>query len=131
MNSNQEILAGLKFFAELTQRTLSAFHLSATNDGLEEDIDELKRLFTNKRKLITCVEENGEFRRIFEDGYEDVVPFEGIAEPSFFDISSDLKKIGDVINNNNFNSIAMLKKADISITEFKPIETASERIFFM
>lgn len=50
---NEEILNNLNFFSNLTQKTLSAFHLTASDEGIEDaKLLEDLLLKSRKRKLV-------------------------------------------------------------------------------
>ena len=128
---SKEILDGFNFFSDITQRTLSAFHLSATEDGTVEDINEMRKILVNKRKLVTCVKEGVLYRRIFSDGYEDVVEFKNIKDECEIEISTEFNKIKERINGDNKSEISKLKEGEINECEFKEIDKLGEKIFFM
>lgn len=130
---NQNILNSLDYFSVLTQRTLSAFHLSGTNDSLSDDMDEIKRFITKSkvRKLITVIQEGDKYKRFFEDGYVDYVDLENIITPSYFEIKEEHKMIENALMAEVTPIVSLKLDNDIICVDNKSIEKPSEKIFFM
>ena len=81
------ILENLNYFSELTLRTLSAFHISGTDDNLISEIDDIKRFITkSKVKKLIKVENlsNNKFKRYFSDNSIDIVDEENIISPAYY-----------------------------------------------
>ncbi|AOA65365.1 GQ67_03002T0 (plasmid) [Komagataella phaffii] len=129
---NQDILDNLEYFSEVTQKTLSAFHVSGTDVTLVEEMEEIKRFVTNAKtkKVLTIQYEGKKFKRIFTDGSFDIVEESRIMEPAYYTskgytliekaLSQKMSPVACIKGNNKIEKIP-----------FKEIEKPSEKIFFM
>ena len=128
-----EILTNLEFFSSLTQRTLSAFHLSGTDETLELDINSLKKyLTTTKHKVIKTVNkiENDKYLRIFTDDSTDIVKFKDLNKPCL--TTMPLIPIIDKALDLTYNPISHIKYGSSIIeTHNKKIESSVEYLFFI
>lgn len=131
---NNEILDNLNYFSELTQRTLSAFHLTGTEDSLNEDIVKINNLLkkSRKRKLISVDKtNNNKFVRYFEDGFSDIVELEHISDECFIELDEEYIRIDEILNK-TFTPINSLRLGnEIIQTDFISISKPSEIIFFI
>lgn len=134
MTMNDNILKNLEYFSEVTQRTLSAFHVSGTDDSLVEEMESIRRFITNARtkKLVSIEREGNKFKRYFTDGSSDLVDFENISEPTYYeDDKFDFSIIENAMKQ-TISPISTLKVGNnIELVKDKKIERASEIIFFM
>lgn len=131
---NQDILDSLDFFSNLTQKTLSAFHLTGLKNDLYEEIKLLEELLnkSKKRKLVKVKIKGPDiYTRYFSDGFIDEVPFEDLQKESFKNLSTDLLKIESILNR-DFSPILSLRLGnEIIECEFKPIDKPIEKLFFI
>lgn len=131
---NNEILDNLNYFSELTQRTLSAFHLTGTEDSLNEDILKINNLLkkSRKRKIISVDKtNNNKFVRHFEDGFSDVVDLEHISDECFIDLDEEYIRIDKILNKTLTPINSLRLGNEIIQTDFISISKPSEIIFFI
>lgn len=127
----EDIQNNLDYFSELTQRTLSAFHISGTDVSLINEIQQVKRYVANykSRILITVEEHEGKYKRFFHDGFEDIVDKAHIKKPSYYE-DEGIRIIEEGLNR-KLGPITAIKYGDIDTSPRKPIELISERLFFI
>nr|CAJ57281.1 putative RNA-polymerase subunit [Millerozyma acaciae] len=132
---NHEVIENLNYFSELTQRTLSAFHLAATEDTLDEDMTYISILINNsiKKKIVNFEFNNdGTFTRIFSDGTRDNVTLSNINNQSTITFNDDYIKIRNILDKQITPITSIKLDKNIKITDdFKSIEKPSEKIFFL
>lgn len=135
MHNSDLIKQNLDFFSELTQRTLSDFHVTNTSESLTNEIDEVKRFLTKaKFKKLWKVEESKEnidnIILFFKDGTQ----YEIDADDSLikeYDKNDEYKLIDECLSKKR-NPITNLRFTNkIENVDFKDIETPGEKIFFM
>lgn len=131
---NNEILDNLNYFSELTQRTLSAFHLTGTEDSLNEDILKIINLLkkSRKRKIISVDKtNNNRFVRHFEDGFSDIVDLEHISDECFIELDEEYIRIDEILNKTLTPINSLRLGNEIIQTDFISIYKPSEIIFFI
>lgn len=131
---NNEILDNLNYFSELTQRTLSAFHLTGTEDSLNEDILKINNLLkkSRKRKIISVDKtNNNKFVRHFEDGFSDIVDLEHISDECFIELDEEYIRIDEILNKTLTPINSLRLGNEIIQTDFISISKPSEIIFFI
>lgn len=135
LKMNNEVIENLNYFSELTQRTLSAFHLAATEDNLDEDMSYISMLVNNsiKKKIVNFeINDDGTFTRIFSDGTKDIVSLSDINKQSTINFNDDYIKIRSILDKQITPITSIKLDKNISITsDFKTIDKPSERIFFL
>lgn len=127
------ILENLNYFSEVTQRTLSAFHISGTEDDLTSEIDDIKRFITkSKVKKLIKVENlsNNKFKRYFSDNSTDIVNEENIMSPAYYQ-TKDYEIIEKALSQTITPVSSIKLNNNIMLTRNKKIEKPSEIIFFM
>lgn len=128
-----EIIENFEYFSGLTQKTLSAFHISGINNDLSYEIENVKKyLNENKYKIIKNVSktEDNKYIRYFTDGSSDIVEFEFLEKPVKVNISNI--DIIDKALSKELNPISSLKyNKTITETYHKEIVTATEKLFFI
>lgn len=131
---NEEVLDSLDFFSNLTQRTLSAFHLTVADDDLYEEIKLLENILINsrKRKLVNAkVSGQGYVDRFFSDGYQDNVLLSDIMKPSYINLTPELSKIDSLLNRDFVPILSLRLGRNIIVSDFKEIKSPIEKIFFI
>lgn len=127
------ILENLNYFSEVTQRTLSAFHISGTDDNLISEIDDIKR-FVSKSKLKKLIKiekiSNNKFKRYFSDNSFDIVDEENIMSPSYYQ-TRDYEIIEKALSQTVTPISSIKLNNNIILVKDKKIEKPSEIIFFM
>lgn len=131
---NKDILDNLDFFSNLTQKTLSAFHLSGTENDIYNEVKSLEDLLRNsrKRKLIKVeVLGSDSFKRYFSDDFTDIVSFNNLNSPSYTELSEEFAHI-DILLNKKYSPILSLRLGkEIVTTDFIEISSPIEKIFFI
>lgn len=120
-------------FSELTQQTLSLFHLTGTDSEIDSEMEEIIRILQNKRnkKIISAISnKDGSFTRIFEDGSTDECKFEDIKKEVCFKVGEENQEIINILNKEG-TPLALIRNSKIKLVENKKIESAVERMFFM
>lgn len=127
------ILENLNYFSEVTQRTLSAFHISGTDDTLISEIDDIKRFITkSKIKKLVKVEKlsSNNFKRYFSDDSYDIVNEENIMTPAYYQ-TKDYEIIEKALSQTITPVSSIKLDNNIMLIKNKKIEKPSEIIFFM
>lgn len=133
-NENSEILECMDLFSGLTQRTLSAFHLSDTENTLEDEMNMIKMIKKAKTRRLITAEKNddGTYTRFFEDNHTDIVEIDDIKKESYVELPEEIKKIENWLRKDITPIQSLRLGSKIILTDgFKEIETPSEKIFFM
>nr|CAC08227.1 putative RNA-polymerase subunit [Schwanniomyces etchellsii] len=130
---NEEILNNLNFFSNLTQKTLSAFHLTASDEGIEDaKLLEDLLLKSRKRKLVKVeIISSNLYKRYFSDDFTDIVEFDNLTLPSYITKSTETLKIDKILNKPYSPILTLRLGNDIKTIDFKPIETPIEKLFFI
>lgn len=125
----------IDYFSDLTQRTLSAFHLSGTESTLDSEIAAIKRFITNsKYKRIYSIEESEDSKyvtRFFTDGSSDVVKCTDVLTPAHYTIDALHEPIAEFLEMELTPIIDLKLSSNINTSDFKKIERYSEKIFFI
>nr|WOF72287.1 accessory subunit of RNA polymerase [Saccharomycopsis crataegensis] len=124
----KELKENLDFFSDITQSTLSAFHISGVDNDLYENIENLRRCANNiKTKTLVTIERTDQniFKRFFTDGTEDEVEEDYVLEPALYEESLINNKL-----NITPDPITSIKSNKIIKINDKKISTPIEHMFF-
>lgn len=125
----EDLLDNLEFFSNITQETLSAFHISGVDSDLYENVQELKRAITKSttRKLKNIVhdKENNKYIRYFTDGFVDKVDDTDVNTPSHYENSEIFKRLV-----HKPNPITSIKLGKIETIRNRNVHSTIERLFF-
>lgn len=130
MNNIQDVM---NFFSELTQKTLSAFHLSNNDDTIYDEVESIKRLLTNvvKKKIVTVtLNDDNTYTRYFIDGTSDNVDFNDVMKVKQWENTSDYQKIKDLLDKPKSNIVNLKLSKDIPLVDWKETETPTEKLMF-
>jgi hypothetical protein len=124
------IKANLNYFSTLTQKTLSAFHVSGSNSTIDDEIDSIKNINKKYKKLIDVeIDDDGNYKRYFADGTSDIVPEDMVLKKHAMESNID-----PVVFNalkQQMSPISTIKSSKIIEVEDKEISRPTEIIFFM
>lgn len=134
MEQRKCLRQNMRYFSEITQKTLSAFHKAGIDASLLDEITHLKLSLRSKieLKLIDVKPVDDKYKRIFSNGHTDIVNFLNIMDPVFIDNNSN-DFIKSIIKNevSPITKMGMSTKIAIINTDRKPINRLSEQLFFM
>jgi len=129
------IQKNLDYFKSLTQRTLSAFHVSGTEDSLIDEIAVLKRILNNVKykTLVTIefIENENKYKKIFSDNSFEICEEEELLTPSLYEIDEEFNLIIEALNRDITPILSLRLGNNIIEVENKPITEISEKIFFL
>lgn len=128
------IQKNLDYFKTLTQRTLSAFHLSGTEESYIDEIAILKRIIHNvKYKTLVTIEplENNKIKKIFSDSSFEICTEDDILNPSLYVFDDEFNIIIDALNRNITPILSLRLGNEIILVDNKEIKEISEKIFFL
>lgn len=128
-----KIKDNLDYFSDLTQRTLSAFHISGTDITLIDEITQIKKYLNNyNTRILVTIEkiDNNTFKRIFMDSHEDIVTLNELESPSYYE-DNTIKIINNALSTELSPIVNLRYGKKIKLVEKKPIESISEYLFFI
>lgn len=128
-----EIVDNLEFFSELTQKSLSAFHLTASDESYE-DSKYLKNLISkNRKRVLVKIEIKGSnsYKRYFSDGFSDIVNYENIKSPSHVPLSEEAERINNILLIDYAPILTLKLGREIKENDWKDIESPIEKLFFI
>nr|WOL75528.1 accessory subunit of RNA polymerase [Saccharomycopsis selenospora] len=125
----QDLVDNLNYFSNITQQTLSAFHISGLDNDLYKDIEELKRSVNNSnQKTLKTVKFNSKtnkYIRYFEDDSTDEVEEDEVLDPVYYKESEISKKLS-----HKPSPIMSIKLSKLHVTKDNEINTCLEQMFF-